>query len=146
MPVLSDFVLVVGDDPVTIGDGNPTWEATFHTGGRRRDHPALLVFNVRHLTHTKRDVPVRINEMEVGRIHNYYPGGPGVGETNVSDPAKHRQQDHYYTQMIAMNGERLNDGTNEIEIDAVDFPGNSGSNKYDDFNVKDLVCFFHQSA
>lgn len=146
MPELSDFVLIVGDGPVTIGDGNVTWEDTFNTGGRNRNSPAFLLFNVRGLTHATKDVPVRVNEQEIGRIHNYFPGGSGVDRTRVDDPHKHRQRDHYYTQMIAMAGGTLNNGENEIEIDAVDYPGSSGSNKFDDFDIKDMVCFFHQSA
>ena len=104
MPEVCDFTLVVDDSPVTIGDADPEWEKTFNTGGRNRNSPAFLIFNVRYLTHTRKDVDVRINNDVVGQIYNYYPGGSGVNETDVNDPNKNRQADHYYTQMIAMSG------------------------------------------
>jgi hypothetical protein len=48
--------------------------------------------------------------------------------------------------MIAMNGSELNDGNNELQIVAVGWPGATSGNLFDDFELKDVVCFFHQSA
>ena len=48
--------------------------------------------------------------------------------------------------MIAFSGSLLNSGTNTIQIQAVEFPENSEANKFDDFSIKDMFCFFHQAA
>jgi hypothetical protein len=74
MPVLSDFTLIRGDSPVSIGDGFPVWETTFNTGGRESGSPAFLIFNVKGLTHTDVDVAVRVHNVVVGHIRRY-PGG-----------------------------------------------------------------------
>lgn len=145
MPNLCDFTQVVGDRPVNIGDREPLFERTFGTGGRQRS-PAFLIFNVRHLTHSDLNVPVSINGHEVGFIHNYRPGGPDIDRTDGSQPEKYRQIDHWYTQMIAFPGSQLDRGENTIQIQATQFPENSARNKYDDFQIKDMFCFFHQGA
>ena len=146
MPVVCDFIEIVGDRPVTIGDKNPGWEKSFNTAGRNRSHSGFLIFNVRHLTHTDRDVPVRINGTRVGFIYNYRPGGGGIDRSNGSQPEKFRQADHWYTQMIAFSGRQIDSGDNTISIEAVSFPEDTSSNRFDDFQIKNLVCFFHQSA
>jgi hypothetical protein len=132
MPVLSDFTMIRGDSAVTIGDGLPTWETTFNTGGRESSSPAFLIFNVRGLTHTNVDVAVRINNAVVGHIRRY----PGQDET----------ASYWFTQMIAVDGSTLKDGNNELQINAVTFPGASNTNLFDDFELKDVVCFFPQAA
>ncbi len=132
MPVVSDFTLIRGDSPVQIGDGLPIWEETFNTGGRESGSPALLIFNVRGLTSTNVNVVVKVNNVEVGQIRRY--GGDGDIANN------------WYTQMIAMNGNQLNNGDNEIQIEAVGWPGATPGNLFDDFELKDVVCFFHQDA
>jgi len=48
--------------------------------------------------------------------------------------------------MIAMDGSTLNNGNNEIQIEAVGFPGATNTNKFDDFFLKDVICFFKQST
>jgi hypothetical protein len=132
MPVVSDFTLIQGDTPVTIGDALPVWEKTFNTGGRESGSPAFLIFNVRGLTVTNVNVVVKINNVEVGQIRRY--GGDGDIANN------------WYTQMIAVSGSQLNNGNNEIQIQAVGWPGAEAGNLFDDFQLKDVVCFFHQSA
>lgn len=132
MPFVSDFVMIKGDEPIRIGDGRDLWEAPFNTGGRSADHHAFLIFNVKGLTHTNLDVRVRVNGIEVGKIYHY----GGRSET----------AEYWFTQMIAMQGQTLNDGDNEIEIRAVSWPGATADNLYDDFYLKDVFCFFHQFA
>ncbi|MEM7064547.1 MAG: hypothetical protein AAF572_15465 [Cyanobacteria bacterium P01_B01_bin.77] len=148
MPLLCDFTLIVGDSPVTIGDTNPQWEVSFDSGARDANSPAFLIFNVRGLTHSTRDVEVKVNGIEVGRIHNYRPGGADIDRTTINQPEKLRQQDHWYTQMIALDGNKLNsrDNSNRINIKAVDFPERRGTNVKDDFQIKDMICFFHQRS
>ena len=132
MPVVSDFTLIRGDSVVTIGDSLPVWETTFNTGGRESGSPAFLIFNVRGLTATTVNVAVKINNQEVGQIRRY--GGDGDIVNN------------WYTQMIAVDGSTLNNGNNELQIQAVGWPGAEAGNLFDDFQLKDVVCFFHQSA
>ena len=137
MPVVCDFAQIVGDSPVTIGDPRPVWEAEFSTGGRRSNAAAFLLFNVRGLTYTDTDVNVKLNNRVVGKIYRY----GGLSGSDKTEMARHR-----YTQMIHFNGSDLNNGNNEIQIEAVGFPGSSNANMYDDFQIKNLVCFFHQAA
>ena len=137
MPVVCDFVQIVGDGPVTIGDSNHVWEKPFNTGGRNTSYTALLIFNIRGLTYATDAVDVKINNRVVGQIAPYR----GLSNAERDNTAK-----HWYTQMIAMNGSELNSGDNEIQIEAVGYPEATGSNKFDDFQIKNMVCFFHQSA
>jgi hypothetical protein len=137
MPVLCDFTQIVGDSPVTIGDSLPVWEKSFGTGGRQADETALLIFNIRGLTYATNTVNVKINNQVVGQIHPY----GGLNNAERDDAAK-----YWYTQMIAVSGSTLVDGNNEIQIDAVGFPGATNTNKFDDFQLKDVICFFHQST
>ncbi len=137
MPVLCDFTQIVGDSPVTIGDSLPVWEQSFGTGGRWSDETALLIFNIRGLTHATTSVNVKVNNQVVGQIHPY----GGLNDAQRTDTAK-----YWYTQMIAVSGSTLHDGNNEIQIEAVGFPGATNTNKFDDFELKDVICFFHQAA
>lgn len=137
MPVLCDFIQIVGDTPVEIGDSLPVWEATFNTGGRHASGTAFLIFNVRGLTFTDVNVNVKINNQVIGHIARY--GG-------LNDDERNNTAKYWYTQMIAMKGSTLNNGSNEIQIEAVGFPGATNTNKFDNFELKDVICFFHQSA
>lgn len=146
MPVLCDFTQIVGDTPVNIGDSNPVWSATFNTGGREASQTGFLILNVRGLTHSDLNVPVSLNGTQIGSIQTYRPGGAGIDTTNVNQPEKLRQNDHWYTQMIAFSGNQINDGNNTIQIQAAQFPESTQSNRFDDFQIKDVICFFHQSS
>src|SRR5690349_2094501 len=121
MPVLSDWIQIVGDASITIPqvagpaevpvplNGDP-----FGTGGRVGNETALLVFSVKNMTGTAQ---VFINGSEVGSIT------PTSGSL-------------WSTQLIAVSGSQLNDGNNHMVL----------RNVTDSFNLKDLMCFFHQSA
>ena len=132
MPVVSDFTIVQGDDRVTIGDSNTLWEANFSTSARVESEPALLIFNVRGLTDTNVDVVVRVNDIQVGTIGRYNGGSSNAG--------------NWFTQMIRVEGATLNSGSNELRIEAVGWPGATAGNMFDDFDLKDVVCFFHQDV
>lgn len=125
--IVSNFKLVIGDRPITIGDSNPVWLGTFSTPPQTQSQPAILMFNVKGLTSTKTPVDIKINHVSVGQIMPY-------GHEKVSV---------WHTQMVAFNGETLT-GINEIEIAAVKFPGATPTNTLDDFQIKDMICFFHQ--
>lgn len=140
VPVLCDFVQIRGNNPVTLGDSNPVWETHFDTGGRYEDAPGLLIFNVRGLAHATQTVVVKINDTEIGRIYPY--SLPNASPNSAND-------NHWFTQMIAFEGSVLSGETgphNKLEVQAVSFPGATGSNQFDDFDLKSVICFFHQKA
>jgi hypothetical protein len=114
MAVVSDFIRVVGDSPKTIG--NAAVELNFSTGGRNAAHDALLIFNVKGLNST---VTVKVNNVPVGSL------------TPCST------QTHWFTQMVYMVGNQINNGTNELQLEAVN---------NDPFEIKDVSCFFGQGA
>jgi hypothetical protein len=114
MPVLSDFIRIVGDSAQTIG--NSAVELNFNTGGRASSHDALLVFSVKGLNTT---VPVKVNNAVVGSL------------------TPNSTQNHWFTQMVYMGGGGLNDGNNELQLEAVNNDG---------FQIRQVSCFFGQSA
>lgn len=134
MTVICDFTVIHGDDSVLIGDGHEEWDETFNTGGRNSysDGGAFLLLNVRGLTHTDRDVDVQINGRSVGKIRHY----GGQKET----------AGYWFTQMIHFPSSILHDGDNRIEIRAVTWPGTTPANRFDDFELKDVICFFKQTV
>lgn len=123
MPTLCDFSQIVGEAPVSIS--HSAFEKKFDTGGRKDNHTALLILNVRGLTRADKDAEVKVNEQVVGKI---------VGYGGLTDA----MAQNWYTQMIAFPGASLKDGDNELQIDPV-----AG---FDRFEVKNVICFFHQSS
>ena len=114
MPVVSDFIRIVGDSPKSIG--NAAVELPFNTGGREASHDALLVFGVKGLNST---VSVKVNNVVVGSLT------PNATQT------------HWFTQQVYMGGSSIKDGNNELQMEAVNNDG---------FEIKDVSCFFGQSA
>ena len=114
MPVLCDFTRIVGDGAQSIG--NAAVELTFGTGGREAGEDALLIFSVKGLNST---VPVKVNNADVGSL--------------TPNPT----QAHWYTQMVYMGGSALNNGDNELQLEAVNNDG---------FQIRQVSCFFHQAA
>ncbi|MBD2441010.1 polysaccharide lyase family protein [Nostoc sp. FACHB-110] len=141
---VSDFIEITDTDPntnkqeeITIGDDRLVWERRFNTPSRKSNRTAFLIFNIRGLTDTESEVKVKINNETIGTITPY----PGLSEAS-----KQQIKKHWYTQMIGIPGKVLKDGENEIQIEAVGFPGANNSNKFDDFVIKNVICFFHQNA
>jgi hypothetical protein len=133
MPVVSDFVVILGDtNDVIVGDDHFLWESEpFGTGGREPGGLAILTFMVKGLTQAQNDVDVRINGQHVGWIFRY----------NGANPA------HWYTQIINIGPGVLNNGPNILRLQAVEIEGGGGGgNNFDDFSVRDIVCFFQQEA
>ena len=95
MPVVGDFIRVVGDNPQTIGSA--AVELPFNTGGRDANHDALLVFGVKGLNST---VGVKVNNTVVGSL--------------TPCPT----QDHWITQMVYMIGSQIRNGANELQLEA----------------------------
>jgi hypothetical protein len=127
MVVLCDFNTIVGDVPVDVPVTGPGAEVPlgnpFDTGGRIASSSetgpegALLIFSVRNMTGTAQ---VFVNDVNVGTIRL----SPGTA---------------WSTQMIALAGSRLNGASgnnNRIRLE----------NVTDAFQLKDLVCFYHQNS
>lgn len=130
MPVLSDFTVIQGDVNRRVGDGATLWEKTFNTGGRHPGGQAILTLMVKGLTETNSDVDVKINNVSVGKIFHYKGANPN----------------HWFSQTINIGGGILNNGDNELQLEAVTWPGATPNNLFDDFFLRDVVCFFQQAA
>lgn len=131
MPVVCDLQVIQGDATRRLGDGGATvWEKNFNTGGRYAAGDAILMLMVKGLTATQSDVDVKINNKHVGRIEHY----------NGADSR------HWFTQIINIGAGILKSGNNEIQIEAVSWPGARAGDIYDDFWIKDVVCIFQQAA
>ena len=96
MPIVSDFIRIVGDSPKAIG--NAAVEMAFNTGGRDAGHDALLMFGVKGLNST---VQVKVNNVVVGSL------------------SPNSTQTHWFTQMVYMGGGSIKDGNNELQLEAI---------------------------
>jgi len=97
MPVVSDFIRVVGDNPRSVGSA--AVEIPFSTTARAAGHDALLVFGVKGLSST---VQVKVNNTVVGSL--------------TANPT----QSHWFTQMVYMTGAQIKDNSpNELQLEAV---------------------------
>ncbi len=131
MTMLADFTTIIGDTPVNVPVVSPGAEFQlgdpFDTGGRLGGtsetgiSSALLMFSVRNLSSTAQ-VTVNDSDDVVGTIT------PSPSQLNI-----------WSTQIIAMAGSRLSGAE-----------GNSNRlrlrNVTDAFQIKDVVCFFHQDS
>jgi hypothetical protein len=129
MPVVADFTVIQGDAVRRIGDGATLWEKQFPTGGRYVPGGAILMLMVKGLTVATKPVDVKINNRSVGRIYPYRGADPN----------------HWFTQIINIGSGILNHPYNELQIQAVDYVG-GGDDNFDDFYLRDVVCFFNQEA
>jgi hypothetical protein len=136
MTRVADFVLIQGDAEVFIGDAVQTyWEKGFITDGRLDDRAALLTFMVKQLTLATDPMIVKINGVEVGSIYPYpYPSG--AGSPNLDS--------HWYTALVHVAGEKLNDApnTNTLRLEAAPLAGGT----VDDIYVRDVFCFYHKDV
>ena len=117
--------VIIQKEPVYIGDGKDKWEETFRIGGFRRPRQGLLIFGIRHLTH--KEVPVRINDREIGEICP-------LGRWEVF-------QTGWFTQMISFGGSILRNGDNKIDIRAQELP-EEYEKEFDDLDLKEVICFY----
>lgn len=121
--VLADFTYLVGDGPVTVPvtsvSNQVAFSRTFHTGGIRTDQPVMLMFSVRNMGTGQADV--FINDNDVGNVTSTLQGT-------------------FTTQTIIIgkgeDAEFKGDQQNEFAI----------KNVSNDFQIKDIVCFFHQES
>lgn len=85
---------------------------------------------VKGLTVTESKVDVKINDTSVGNIFPYTGADPN----------------HWFTQIINIDSGTLQDGDNELQIEAVSWPKAGPGDIYDDFYLRDVVCIFQQRA
>ncbi len=142
MPVLSDFTVIQRDsdhenfdNPFTVGDTDGKLVLPFNTGGLHHA-PALLSFMVRGLTTSSARVAIKSpttgnNEIQIGRIQP-------ISDANIW---RHEQ--------FVIKTNILNSGSsqaNTLIIGRVDANSPGPGNLFDDFDIRDIVCFFHQEA
>ena len=110
------------------GEGSPVYRKHFSTAGRR-DTQALLMINVFGLTDGS--ATVIINNKIVKSL----------------EPCPQGNSSQWFSQHMVLQSDLLspNDGQNLIEIKRVLETGNGGGT-FDDFIVRDIVCFFHQAS
>lgn len=129
MPRVSDYITIVGsNETVHLGDqGLEVWEDTFNTGGRDSGDDAHILVEFYGLA--ERQAEVEINNTQSGILFPY----PGD-----------RASDARRTQILSFPAGRLNDGRNEIQINAAE--RTQGGDTYDDFYIENMLCYFHQRA
>jgi hypothetical protein len=130
MTLLCDFQTIIGDNAQTVRpqpSGDPVQlGVVFRTGGRiagssEVDRPQTSS-RTAFLSYSVRGM---VGTAQVFVNHN----GP-VGLITASSGTA------WSTQFIAMAGERLNDGDNTITVQSIT----------DQFEIKDLICFYHQDS
>ncbi len=133
MAALCDIQVIKDNFTQQIGDnGEIIWEQSFNCGdGLVTEGEAVLMLMVKGLTQTldNADAVVKINDTSVGVIENY----------NGADSS------HWFTQIIDIESGIL-ESSNKLSITAVPYEGAEPGNLFDDFRVKDVVCFFSANA
>ncbi|HEY0604374.1 MAG TPA: hypothetical protein VGD58_15745 [Herpetosiphonaceae bacterium] len=129
MPVVSDFVVIRGDNNLQIGDDQLGHTLAFNTEGRHTNGEAYLVLMVRALTQAVTNAEVTLNGERIGQIfhHNEAPLG------------------HWFTQIINIGAGRLNDGDNNLRLGVVPNAQDGGGN-FDDYLVRNIVCHFKRNV
>lgn len=131
MSMVSDFEVIQGDYDKRIGDtGTVCWQQTFEIKEFVPAGTALLMFMVKGLTRTDHSATVMINDRSIGEIFPY----PG---TNT---------DYWFTQIITFDTRCLRSGQNTLQISAAPHPTATAGNMYDDFDVRNVICFFRELA
>ena len=134
---VADFTVIQGDANRRVGDGALLWEKEFRTEKRLGRSPAFLMLMVKGLTYATDAVVVKINNIDVGRIY------PDRWHDNVHREAA---KNHWSTQIINIGSGVLNNGVNELQLEAVGYPESTATDHFDDFYVRDVICFFKQAA
>ena len=131
MPVVSDFVTIVGDQNIQIGDNinESGWTKQFNTGGRWSGGSAFISFMVRGMIQTLDNAKVFVNDVEVGVLFN-------------NDGGHER---HWNTQTVSLAGSQLKDGQNTLRVEPVTNKKKLGGD-YDDYHLRNVICHFHQQA
>ena len=129
------FYISGGNRIINIGDFSDTGRygagIGFATGGRHTGHSAVLYCVYRRLT--AGSVDVRINGSNIG---------------SLSPLPRTDDLDNYWaTAIFTFPGDVLRgEGFNSIVIDAIPLADPSSGDLFDDFQIKELVCFFKQET
>ncbi len=131
MPVVSDFIHIVGDQNIRIGDGanESGYTDTFNTGGRNSNSNAFITFMIKGMTVTNDNADVFVNDSKVGVLFNNNGGN----------------SNHWHTQTVSLSGSTLKSGNNVLRVSPVPNP-TSSSDDFDDYYIRNVICHFHQSA
>ena len=131
MPVVSDFIHIVGDQNIRIGDGSNEsgYTDTFNTGGRNSRSNAFITFMIKGMTVTNGNADVFVNDKKVGVLFNNNGGN----------------SNHWQTQTVSLNGSGLNNGDNVLRVSPVTNQTNANDD-FDDYYIRNVICHFHQSA
>lgn len=133
---VSDFVNILGDTSIRIGDGNQVFETDFHISerpistGYQLQH-SHITYMVKGLTVASSNPDIRINNSVVGQIQR----APGA------------DRNHWFTQTVTIaRGNTypgaLRQGDNELEIRAVTYPGASDQDLFDDFFLRNIILTY----
>lgn len=137
MAVVTDMVVIQGDTDRRIGDGAVLWEQSFRTDNRDANGNAVLMLMVKGLTYADQPVEIKINDIAVGHLF------PSRWHDNAHRDAA---AEHWSTQIVNVQGRNLRNGDNELQILAAGYPEATGGNAFDDFYVRDVVCFYQQGV
>lgn len=112
-----------------IGDsGETVMRSEFTSRQRLPGAQAALLLSVSGLTKARREPVVRLNGRVLGRLDVFEGADAG----------------HRFTQCLTFSSDRLEDGENALEIEAVGLPGGSGTDRFDDFRLLQGICFFQR--
>jgi hypothetical protein len=136
--VLADFTMIVGDSPVQVPITQGTARVTlpepgtqFDTGGRLKFAEAILIFSIR-LLGIGESASVFVNNTQVGTIQGSQGSAPHLVPGLAGE-----QPGEFRTQFITFAGKMLKaDQGNTLSLGNVSHA----------FEIKDVVCFFHQAT
>ena len=154
MPIVADFTVLnketadklqngTFEHPYVIGDASgQRFEHTFNTGGRHHAS-GLLTLMVRELTQGSARVAIKRKdgaEITLGRLQ----------ESSQQDAHMWRQQQFVIETNILSSGSGEDNtlviGRVDAEPTGADGAPQGPRNRFDDFQVRDIVVFFHQAA
>ena len=136
MPTVQDFI-VISERPVRVGDTAPgpdreEREITFSVSDIDTSQPAILHFEVRGLTVANEDPDVEINNREIGKINRYFMQNKGKdGESNF-----------WFHQSMVVPRNAVSRGRNTLEIKAPSWKHANTKDRFDDFDIRNIVLFY----
>jgi len=116
MTVLCDFNQIIGDTPKTVAPTSGSAEVPLPDFNSGGRESGATSLIMCSVRNLGGSASVRVNGNDVGSLT----ATPGTT---------------WITQLVALNGSNLNNGNNEIVL----------RNVTDEFQIKDVMCFFHQS-
>ncbi|WP_179378163.1 hypothetical protein [Jannaschia marina] len=94
--------------------------------------PCILHFEVKHLTVANENPAVEINNTRVGEIQRHFMRSKGSdGEVNF-----------WLHQSLIVPANVVKNGANTLEISAPGWKDSNNSDRYDDFQIRNIVIFY----